>query len=121
MKPRPASITASRSKGLLIIDWDDGHHSQYPLAGLRAACPCAECKGGHDKMGGPGSPDMLSIPLRTVDSSVLSRLESVGNYAVQPFWQDGHSYGIYNWEYLRQLCPCGEHQGTGMSNEPTVG
>ena len=21
-------------------------------------------------------------------------------------WEDGHDYGIYNWHYLRALCPC---------------
>jgi DUF971 family protein len=121
MKPRPVNITASRSKSLLIIDWDDGHHSEYPLAGLRAACPCAECKGGHEKMGGPGSPDMLNIPLSGSESSELVGLQAVGNYAIQAFWKDGHSYGIYNWEYLRQLCPCGEHKGVGTTDEPSAG
>jgi len=23
-------------------------------------------------------------------------------------WEDGHDYGIYNWHYLRALCPCNE-------------
>jgi DUF971 family protein len=23
-------------------------------------------------------------------------------------WEDGHDYGIYNWHYLRALCPCEE-------------
>ena len=23
-------------------------------------------------------------------------------------WEDGHDYGIYNWYYLRKLCPCAE-------------
>jgi DUF971 family protein len=48
---------------------------------------------------------MLSIPLRTPHSNELERLEPVGNYALQPIWKDGHAFGIYTWEYLRQLCP----------------
>jgi DUF971 family protein len=32
----------------------------------------------------------------------------VGNYALQPSWDDGHSTGIYTWEYLRYLCPAEE-------------
>ena len=99
----------SRSRGLLILDWEDGHHSEYPLAGLRAACPCAECRGGHAGMGAPGSPDMLEIPLRPAQSAELVSLEMVGNYALQPLWKDGHGYGIFSWSYLRALCPCGEH------------
>ena len=39
----------------------------------------------------------------------LERVDSVGNYAIQLAWKDGHSFGIYTWEYLRELCPCGEH------------
>jgi DUF971 family protein len=121
MKPRPVNITASRSRRLLIIDWDDGHHSEYPLAGLRAACPCAECRGGHDKMGGPGSPDMLDIPVQSAEASELVELQPVGNYAIQPFWKDGHSYGIYNWDYLRELCPCGQHGGSRATDESSAG
>jgi DUF971 family protein len=30
----------------------------------------------------------------------------VGNYAIELRWQDGHSTGIYSFEYLRSLCPC---------------
>ncbi len=108
MTPRPSKISASRSKGTLIIEWEDGHHSEYPLAGLRAACPCAECRGGHEGMGKGGSPDMLEIPLVPTGSIELESMEGVGNYALQLVWKDGHSYGIYTWEYLRQLCPCGK-------------
>ncbi|MEE9216102.1 MAG: DUF971 domain-containing protein [Anaerolineales bacterium] len=108
MTARPSKISASRSQGLLIIEWEDGHHSEYPLAGLRAACPCAECRGGHEGMGKSGNPDMLEIPLAPAGSIELNSMEGVGNYALQLVWKDGHAYGIYTWEYLRQLCPCGE-------------
>ena len=51
---------------------------------------------------------MLDIPLVPTGSIELEKLDGVGNYALQLVWKDGHSYGIYTWEYLRQLCPCGE-------------
>lgn len=51
---------------------------------------------------------MLEIPLVPTGSIELEKLEGVGNYALQLVWKDGHSYGIYTWGYLRQLCPCGE-------------
>ena len=108
MTIRPAKIVASRSKRLLTIDWEDGHHSDYPLSGLRAACPCAECRGGHEEMGEKGSPDMLQIPLAPAGNAELVQLEAVGNYALQLTWRDGHAFGIYTWEFLRDLCPCGE-------------
>jgi DUF971 family protein len=30
----------------------------------------------------------------------------VGNYAIKIYWNDGHSSGIYSWDYLRNLCRC---------------
>lgn len=105
---RPTRVAASRSRGVLILDWDDGARSEIPLRGLRAACPCAECRGGHAGMGEPGSPEMLQRPLPEGWSGELTQLEGVGNYALQPVWSDGHSYGIYSWEYLRQLSPGGD-------------
>jgi DUF971 family protein len=32
----------------------------------------------------------------------------VGRYAIQFNWLDGHSSGIYSWEYLRRVCRCQE-------------
>ena len=32
----------------------------------------------------------------------------VGNYAIQISFTDGHSTGIFSYDYLRTLCPCEE-------------
>jgi DUF971 family protein len=56
-------------------------------------------------MGGPGSPEMLEIPIIDARTTRLIDAEIVGNYALQLNWQDGHNSGIYRWDYLRQLCP----------------
>ncbi len=56
-------------------------------------------------MGKRGSPEMLEIPLAPTGSTELDRMEGVGNYALQLVWKDGHRYGIYTWEYLRELSP----------------
>lgn len=105
---RPTAITLDRSRQVLIIPWDDGHTSEYPLAGLREACPCVECRGGHANMGQPPDPNVFSIPLTPTKNYVVTRLLPVGNYAIQPEWEDGHHTGIYTWPYLRGLCPCAE-------------
>jgi len=34
---------------------------------------------------------------------VLTRLEAVGSYGLQPVWGDGHATGIYTFEYLKRL------------------
>jgi len=106
---RPKSVQASKSRQELVISWEDGHESRYPLAGLRAACPCAECRGGHEGMGQPVTPGLLKARVVEGPAAELVSLEAVGNYALMPVWADGHRYGIYSWEMLRRLCPCGEH------------
>jgi DUF971 family protein len=58
-------------------------------------------------MGGVPTPDELRRPLAPGQSAELDTLDAVGNYALQPRWKDGHSFGIYTWDYLRHLCPCG--------------
>ena len=104
---RPTAITLDRRRHVLILPWDDGHRSEYPLSLLREACPCAECRGGHDNMGTiPDVDDLLNIPLAPMKSSEVTRLVPVGNYAIQPEWSDGHHAGMYAWSYLRAICPC---------------
>ncbi len=104
--PRPTAIQVDRKRRVLIIPWDDGHVGEYPWAGLREACPCVECRGGHENMGRPPEPDVLqTIPLMPAKNYDLVRVVPVGNYAIQPEWGDGHHTGIYTWSYLRQLRP----------------
>ncbi|NDJ77360.1 MAG: DUF971 domain-containing protein [Chloroflexi bacterium] len=100
----PRNITLDRKTGVLIIDWADGRSCHYPVGPLRLACPCAECRGGHENMGRHTDPDNLLdlIPLRVYH---VEKLEIVGNYALQFQWDDGHNSGIYTWDYLSRLCP----------------
>jgi DUF971 family protein len=37
---------------------------------------------------------------------VALEIQPVGNYAISIRWSDGHSTGIYRFDYLRQVCPC---------------
>ena len=89
-----------------VVVWDDGHESYYPLEALRRACPCAVCSGEPDLFGRMAG----GLPQRYVpESFVLRSVEVVGNYALQPTWADGHSYGIWTYERLRAFCAdCGE-------------
>jgi DUF971 family protein len=103
----PTNITLEQSAGRLIIQWSDGQTCRYPISALRMACPCAECRGGHEKMGREYDPKNLHdlIPPRIYQAE---RLEFVGNYALQFFWDDGHHTGLYTWDYLYRLCPAEE-------------
>lgn len=100
----PTNITLNKTTGHLIIDWSDGQHCEYPLSHLREACPCVECRGGHQNMGLDKAPDDI-LTLRPKRSYGVDSLEVVGNYALQFTWDDGHHTGIYTWEYLLRLCP----------------
>jgi DUF971 family protein len=84
----------------LAIRWEDGGESFVPLEKLRRACPCAGCKGETDILG-----NVYKNPDRTLSPKAfeLSRIVSVGAYAIQPVWADGHGSGIYSFEYLRRV------------------
>jgi DUF971 family protein len=45
------------------------------------------------------------LTLTPARSYQLVELHPVGAYALQPVWDDGHSTGIYTWEFLRYICP----------------
>ncbi len=98
---RPIRIKLSDPGGV-AVEWEDGHLSIYPYDYLRRACPCALCREkpphivtGHDPFQIAGK-----APIKP-DKAV-----PVGNYAIQFFWNDQHSSGIYVYSYLRELCTC---------------
>ena len=53
-------------------------------------------------------PGVWSLPDEINPATNLKNLEAVGAYAITIEWEDGHHYGIYNWNYLRELCPCSD-------------
>jgi len=83
----------------VAIVWDDGVESYYPSEKLRAASPSAETQGERDifgqKYGGNGPKDFTGV-------TVLSWAK-IGNYAIQFRFSDGHSTGLYSYDYLRKL------------------
>ena len=103
---RPTGITANRNSAEFTIQWSDEHTSIYPFTLLRKACPCAECRGGHEKMGGLPHPDVFEVEIEDTPQTRIRDIEAVGAYALTIEWEDGHHYGIFNWKYLRLLCPC---------------
>ena len=109
MKRKPKSVSASRKEEVLRIEWEDGQKSEIPFGTLRAACPCADCRMSHDQEQGAEKEDMLELNIRAKNTTILERIEQVGNYAVQLVWRDSHHAGIYTWDYLYHLCPCGDH------------
>ena len=84
----------------LALAWSDGLESYTQLEALRRACPCANCQGEPDAMGRVVKPEVTYAD----NSFQLLRYENVGGYAVAFTWADGHSTGIYSYEYLRKIC-----------------
>jgi len=84
----------------LAIKWDDGSESYITFEVLRRSCPCAGCKGEADIMGNvyKAAPKPLSP-----QAFQLVRINSVGGYAIQPQWGDGHGTGIFSFDYLRAI------------------
>jgi DUF971 family protein len=95
---RPADIQLIGEE--LAIQWDDGKETFIKLEKLRRACPCAGCKGEMDVMG-----NVYKAPDRPLASNALKlvRITTVGGYAVQPVWGDGHNAGLYSFDYLRRV------------------
>jgi DUF971 family protein len=108
--PEKVRVLLSEGKGM-EIDWVDGHRSAWSFEWLRAACPCATCveerKAEGRKPGQPKPKPAELLPMYAPPAKPASA-HAVGRYAIQFNWLDGHSGGIYSWEYLRRVCQCPE-------------
>src|SRR5438094_9213325 len=93
----PKKIKRTSPPGL-SIEWDDGHQGKHSLAGLRRYCPCASCAIEAEESG--------LLPILVPGKTELKSIDTVGSYALQLRWGDGHSSGIYTYDYLRQICEC---------------
>ena len=89
--PTPQDITVHGASRVLEVAFSDGQTFRIPFELMRVYSPSAEVQG-H----GPGQ-ETLQTGKRNVG---IVALESVGNYAVQPTFSDGHDSGIYSWDYL---------------------
>ena len=107
MPARVRRVTAFQTD----IMWNDGHFSSYPSWYLRENCPCASCV---EEFTGRRMILQGSIP------SNLERVEvgPVGNYALSFTWSDGHSTGIYTFDFLRRICPCSQCLPEGLKEPP---
>lgn len=92
--PLPTAITLHQQSRVLEVAFSDGRSFRIPFELMRVYSPSAEVQG-H----GPGQ-EVLQTGKRDVG---IDTLEAVGNYAVQPTFSDGHSSGIFSWDYLYRL------------------
>ncbi len=112
----PSDIDVDRNRAVTIT-FEDGVVCEFPVRELRAACPCATCRGmrerGRDVWPAPGAPDTISV-----GGAHLS-----GAWGLSIEWSDGHSTGIYAWAVLRRWWDAGLHQPMlidPMLNDPVL-
>ena len=92
--PLPTRIVVHQQSRVLELEYADGRVFRLPFEFLRVHSPSAEVRG-H----GPGQ-ETLQTGKRNVG---IDGIEQVGNYAIQPAFSDGHSTGLYSWDYLYLL------------------
>jgi DUF971 family protein len=122
---KPASVKVHVSSGAGIdITWADSHASHYDFAYLRLECPCAMCNDERQKKAAGQQKDMqlkkdnpalsaapvISSPLLPMFKPRLTAkaAHAIGNYALQIDFNDGHTAGIFSFDFLRTICPCEE-------------
>lgn len=89
----PTDITLHQRSRILEVSYADGASYQLPLEYLRVYSPSAEVRG-------HGGPMQLVTGKREVG---VKSIEPVGQYAIQLYFDDGHSTGVYSWDMLREL------------------
>ena len=108
--PEKVRVLLTEGKGL-EIDWADGHRSAWSFKWLRDACPCATCNDERRQQGRKAGESVKKpaelLPMYAPPAKPASA-HGVGRYAIQFNWLDGHSGGIYSWDYLRRHCQCQE-------------
>ena len=85
-----------RDPRTLSILWEDGHRDNLDVRDLRLACRCAVCI---EEMTGRKLLDPKTIGFDVSPQKIVS----IGNYAIQFDWSDGHNSGIYSFNDLRAL------------------
>lgn len=90
----PTALTVHKQSRVLEVAFDSDESFSLPFEYLRVYSPSAEVRG-H----GAGQ-EVLQTGKRDV---LITAIEPVGNYAIQPHFSDAHNTGIYTWDYLYWL------------------
>ncbi|MDP7005221.1 MAG: DUF971 domain-containing protein [Phycisphaerales bacterium] len=101
MSQTPKHLDLKRDTGL-NIEWGDGTSTFYPVDFLRKMSPSADTKQLLEEL--KDNP-LAVLPIYGNGPLTIEDIELVGNYAVRFVFSDGHSAGIYSWEYLFNLKP----------------
>ena len=110
-RKKPASVKVHVTSGAGVdITWADGHSSHYDFVYLREECPCATCNDEREKkraLAAAGPASAAALPMFKPKPRAQAAT-TVGNYAIQITFSDGHATGIYSYDHLRNICPCAD-------------
>jgi DUF971 family protein len=90
----PTELRLAKDRKTLTVSFDSGERFELPAEYLRVKSPSAEVQG--------HSPEQRQTVAGKRDVAVLEVLP-VGNYAVRLVFDDMHSTGIFDWNYLAEL------------------
>ena len=90
----PTELRLTEDGRLLTITYDSGEVFALSARSLRLATPSAEAK---RLSPAEREAQIGDRPVRIVE------IAQVGNYAIRPTFDDGHSTGIFTWAYLARL------------------
>jgi len=107
----PRHLDLKKDRGL-TIEWEDGTTSYYSIRYLRRMSPSAEQRELREQI---KQNPLTVLPASSGAEAPLTATgaEMVGNYAIRIRFSDGHSTGLYSWEYLREIDP-----GRGETPDP---
>ena len=93
-QPWPTELRLHKDRKTLTIAFDNGESFDLSAEYLRVRSPSAEVQGHapNERKTVPGKRNVAIL-----------ELQSIGNYAVRPVFDDLHSTGIYSWDYLLTL------------------
>lgn len=78
------------------IQWSDRKEQVFDVVDLRRQCPCAQCVDEHT--------GKRTLKPSSINESIRpTQIDSVGSYGLKVAFNDGHSTGIYTFDYLRSM------------------
>ena len=93
-KAWPTELRLHKDRKTLSVSFDSGERYDLSAEYLRVKSPSAEVQG--------HTPEERKTQAGKINVMILEVIP-VGNYAVRLAFDDMHSTGIYDWDYLREL------------------
>ena len=89
---KPNSIKVLKKEKKILFYYEGGNCLILKCSILRAFSPSAENK-----------KNIKNPDIDKYNSVNINKVETVGNYALRFFFDDGHNTGIFSWEYILEI------------------